>query len=242
MRLSGRIAIVTGGSSGIGRATACLLAAEGARVVVTGRHPARCAETVEAIRAAGGEAEAVPCELTDADAAAGLVDRTVAMFGPPDILVANAGIYEAVAFADMTVAQFERMLDVHVIALFACCKAVLPHMAAAKFGRIIVVSSVSGVQGDPHLVHYSASKAAQIGFARALAREVVTQGITINIVAPGLTDTPMTQAVDILPQYVPPIGRMGSVDDQAAAILYFATDEAGFVTGQLLSPNGGVHM
>lgn len=240
-RFERRVALVTGASSGIGAATARLLAAEGALVAINGRDPDRCEAVAREIEAAGGTAMAVPADITDADAVSAMAAAIEDRWGKIDILVANAGISEVVPFTDMRFEQWERMIRNHLHGLYHCTQAVLPAMVAAKHGRIVIVSSLSARGGDAGLVHYGAAKAGQIGFGKALARELVADGITVNVVAPGLTDTPILADVDdaIRAAYTPPVGWIGAPEDQAHAILYFASDEARFVTGEVLSPNGG---
>lgn len=240
-RFTGKTALVTGAGSGIGAATARLLAAEGARVAVNGRSADKCRAVVDEIVATGGEAIAVPADVTDADGVAAMVGTIADTYGPIDILVANAGISEVVTFADMTFEQWDRMVRNHLYGLYHCTKGVVPAMTTRGQGRIVVVSSLSARGGDAGLVHYGAAKAGQIGFAKALARELVDKGITVNVVAPGLTDTPILADVDdaIRAAYAPPVGWIGAAEDQAHAILYFASDAARYVTGEVLSPNGG---
>lgn len=236
-RFTGRTALITGAGSGIGAATARLMAAEGARVIVNGRDAAKCQAVVEGIVAAGGQAIAAPADITDGQAVAAMV----AAAEPIDILVANAGISEVASFADLTFEQWDRMVKTHMYGLFHSTKQVVPGMVERGYGRIVVVSSLSARGGDAGLIHYGAAKAGQIGFAKALAREVVDKGITVNVVAPGLTNTPILANVDeaIMTAYAPPVGWIGSPEDQAHAILYFASDAARYVTGEVLSPNGG---
>lgn len=241
LRFSGRTALVTGGGSGIGAATARLLAAEGARVAVNGRTAAKCEAVVDEIEAAGGTAIAVPADITDSDAVSAMVDIVAERLGPIDIFVANAGISETVPFLEMRFDQWDRMVQNHLYGLYHCAHRIAPMMVTAGYGRIVVVSSLSARGGDAGLVHYGAAKAGQIGFAKALARELVDKGVTVNVVAPGLTDTPILGDVsaDILAAYAPPVGWIGAPEDQAHAILYFASDAARYVTGEVLSPNGG---
>lgn len=236
-RFTGRTALITGAGSGIGAATARMMAAEGARVIVNGRDPAKCQAVVDDIHAAGGQALSAPADVTDADAIAALVDAA----GPIDILVANAGISEVASFIELTFEQWDRMVKNHMYGLFHCTKQIVPGMMERGYGRVVVVSSLSARGGDPGLIHYGAAKAGQIGFAKALAREVVDKGVTVNVVAPGLTNTPILSNVDeaIMTAYAPPVGWIGSPEDQAHAILYFASDAARYVTGEVLSPNGG---
>lgn len=240
-RFKGRVALITGASSGIGATTAKLLAAEGAMVAVNGRDAGRCDAVVREIEAAGGAAIAAPADITDRDAVAKMVEMVTARWAPVDILVANAGISEVALFVDMRFEQWDRMIRNHLYGLYHCTQAVVPGMIAANHGRIVIVSSLSARGGDAGLVHYGAAKAGQIGFAKALSRELVANGITVNVVAPGLTDTPILADVDdaIRAAYAPPVGWIGAPEDQAHAILYFASDEARYVTGEVLSPNGG---
>ncbi len=241
MRLQGKTALITGAGSGIGQAMAVLFAQNGAKVAVNDLDEKRIAETIDQVEAAGGQAMAAPFDVTDLTATKAAVDQVIGKFGRLDILCCNAGIAPTVDFVDMTPQAWDRMIQVHLYGMFNGCKAVIDHMVGHKWGRIIVTTSMSGVNGDMHLTHYSAAKAGQIGFAKALAREMAPLGVTVNCIAPGLTQTNILGEVDdeVIQKYVPPIGRIGQPKDQAFAALYLASDEAEFVTGHTVLVNGG---
>jgi len=241
MRLGGKVALVTGAGSGIGRAIAVLMARAGADIVVNGRDADKLDETSRLVAAEGRLAFAVSADVTDQAAVESMIECAISRFGKIDILVHNAGISGVQSFHDMTAATFDAMVKNHLYGLFHTCRAVVPHMKARQYGRIIAVSSASALKGDAMLVHYDAAKAGQIGLIRGLARELITDGITANVVAPGLTMTPILANVneDIIKAYTPPIGFIADPEDQAHAVVYFASDEARYVTGQVLVPDGG---
>lgn len=243
MRLENRNALITGAGSGIGRAMAETFAGEGANVAANDVLADRLDGTLECIRAHGRKGLALPFDVTDLDAVEGAVARAIDELGQIHVLCANAGIAPTVDFVDMTPEAWDRMIKVHLYGVFNCCKAVVGHMIENGYGRIIVTSSMSAINGDVHLTHYSAAKAGQVGFARALARELCGKGITVNVIAPGLTKTNILGEVDdeVIQKYAPPIGRIGQPDDQAYAALYLASDEASFVTGHTLQVNGGAY-
>ncbi len=250
--LQGKIAIVTGGASGIGRAIALRLARDGADVAVFDLD-AKGSETVAGeIRGLGRRALAARVDVASADDVSKAVAQVRETLGAVSVLVNNAGHAAITPLVDMTEEQWDRMLDVHVKGAFLCSRAVLPGMIAAGFGRIVNVASVAGLEGEAHLVHYSAAKAGIIGFSKALAREVGAAGITVNAIAPGLIDTPILGTLGVPPAALEefkkslmvrtPVGRVGQPDDIAAAAAYLASLEAGFMTGQVVSPNGGLYM
>lgn len=241
MRLEGRRALITGAGSGIGRAMALCFAKEGADVAVNDIDPKRADETVAAVKALGRNAVSVAFDVTDLQAVESGVERANAALGGVDILCANAGIAPTVDFLDMTPQAWDRMIKVHLYGVFNCCKATAPQMVERSWGRIIITTSMSAINGDVHLSHYSAAKAGQIGFAKSLARELVAKGVTVNCIAPGLTKTNILEEVDdeVLRKYAPPCGRIGQPEDQAWAAVYFASNEAEFVTGHTMLVNGG---
>lgn len=241
MRLEGRNALVTGGGSGIGQAISVLFAKEGANVAVNDLTEERTKDTVSMVRKERVKTFGIGGDVSDFTSMKNVVDRTIAEFGKLDTLICNAGIAPTVELANMTPAQWDKMIRVHLNGVFNCCRAAINHMIENGFGRIVITSSSSGIQGDALLVHYCAAKAGQIGFAKALSREVVDKGITVNVVAPGLTKTPIQAEVDqsVIERYIAPIGRWGMPNDQAWAFVYLASDEAEYVTGQVISPNGG---
>ncbi len=241
MRLEGKNALITGSGSGIGQGTAMLFAREGANVAVNDIYPEKAKETVAKVEKLGRKAVAVPADVADFAAVRKMVQATIDAFGRLDILVCNAGIAPTVAFHEMTPEAWDRMIKVHLYGMFNCCRNVVEHMMKNRYGRIIAISSLAGVQGDVLLGHYSAAKAGMIGLMKSLSREVVGQGITVNAIAPGIIDTPILAEVsaEVKNRYKPPVGRLGRAEDIGWAVVYLATDEAEFVTGQVISPNGG---
>ena len=244
-----RIAVVTGGASGIGRAVCRRLARDGAAVAVLDIDGAGADATAAAIVAAGGRAAAWVVDVADGDAVRTAVAAVRAALGVPTVLVNVAGIGEFALLADISDAQWQRMLDVHLGGTFHCVRAVFADMVTAGWGRIVNVSSVAGLSGGgPGLSHYAAAKGGIIAFSKALAHELGPAGITVNAIAPGLIDTPMVAGAMVAPEIRQravegaPVRRIGVPDDIAAAVAYLVSDEASFVTGQVLSPNGGRYM
>jgi 3-oxoacyl-[acyl-carrier protein] reductase len=243
--LSGKVALVTGASRGIGRASALLLASRGARVVAAARGD-HAGGTVDAITASGGQATAASLDVTDAVAVEALVQGVVERESRIDILVNNAGITRDQLLLRMKRDDWDQVIATNLTAAFGCAQAVLRPMVKQRSGRIISISSVVGQAGNAGQSNYAASKAGLIGFSKALAREVASRGITVNVVAPGLIDTDMTRAItdkaqgDWAAQI--PLGRLGAADDVAAAVCFLASDEASYITGQVLAVNGGMYM
>jgi 3-oxoacyl-[acyl-carrier protein] reductase len=243
-RMEGRVALVTGASRGIGRAIALALAARGAAVVAAARGE-HAQAVVEEIRAAGGQAEAASMDVTDAAAIAGTVAAILARSGRIDILVNNAGITRDQLVLRMKRADWDAVIETNLSATFQCTQAVLKPMLKQRGGRIVSVTSVVGQAGNPGQANYAASKAGIIGFTKSLALEVASRGITVNAVAPGLIDTDMTRAMSSGAQQDwesrIPLGRLGTPDDVAAAVAFLASDEAAYITGQVLAVNGGMY-
>lgn len=241
--LTGKTALVTGASGGIGRAIAAQLSAAGAKVAVSGTREAVLAEVLESLP---GEGAIVPCNLADTDAVDTLVKRTEEAIGPLDILVANAGITRDGLLMRMKDEDWDSVLNVNLGSYYRLAKSCLRGMMKRRHGRIIGVTSIVGVTGNPGQANYCASKAGMIGFTKSLAQEVASRGITANTIAPGFIESPMT---DVLPEAQKdallvqiPIARLGQGKDIAAAACYLASDEAGYVTGQTLHVNGGMAM
>jgi len=245
--LDGRVAVVTGGGRNIGRAIALALAAEGAAVVVGARSDRAAADAVAAeIEAAGGRAMAHLADVADEAQVAGLADAAVAAFGRIDILVNNAAITRDQLQMRMKRADWDAVLQTNLTGTHLCCQAVIPGMLKQRSGRIINLTSVVAQTGNPGQANYIASKAGVIGLTKALAVEIASRGITVNAVAPGFIDTPMTEglsdkAKEAMRERIP-LGRMGTGRDVAAAVAFLAGDGAGYITGHVINVNGGLFM
>lgn len=241
--LSGKTALVTGATGGIGGAIARALHAQGASIVASGTR----ADALEALVAALGErAAAVACDLGDPAAVDELVGKAEAASGPIDIVVANAGVTRDGLLLRMKDEDWRTVMSVNLEAYFRLSRAVLRGMTRRRWGRIVGITSVVGVTGNPGQANYAASKAGMIGFSKSLAQEVASRNITVNCIAPGFIESPMTDALSeqqkqaILGRI--PAGRLGAGADVAAACVYLVSDEGGYVTGQTLHVNGGMAM
>lgn len=260
MRLKGKVALVTGAGSGLGQATAQLFAQEGAKVIVADISQRRAEAVAAEINGTGKRPKAIGVrgdvsKKTEVDA---MVAEGKKRFGPINVIVNNAGIGQIKNFADISPEEWQRMLDIHMKGTFLCTQAVIHDMIAANWGRVINTASVAGMHGGPQNAHYAAAKAAIIGFTRSLALEYARNNITVNAVAPGLIDTPMARGVgtdnvagmdtakaEQVRQFFLrriPLRQLGRPIDIATAHLYLASDDAAYVTGQVLSPNGGYGM
>ncbi|HEV8584824.1 MAG TPA: 3-oxoacyl-ACP reductase family protein [Methylomirabilota bacterium] len=243
-KLDGRVALVTGASRGIGAAIATAFGREGAMVAVNyNRSEARAAGVVKAIAAAGGKAQAFQADVTDGAAVRALVEQTVAVFGPIDVLVNNAGILNAAPLDQMSDAVWDTMMTSNLRSVFLCTRAVLPGMLARGRGKIIHVTSQLGQKGLANHTHYAAAKAGVIGFTRALAREVGPRGIHVNAIAPGAIETeligPISDEARRERSAILALRRLGMPEDIAPTAVFLASDDSGFYAGQTLSPNGG---
>jgi len=241
--LTGKGALITGASGGIGGAIARVLHAAGANVAVSGTR----AEALSALAAELGErAVPVPANLADADDVAGLIKAAEEAVGQVDILVNNAGLTRDNLAMRMKDEEWEAVLSVNLTASFRLARAALRGMMRRRWGRIIAITSVVGTTSNPGQANYAASKAGLVGMSKSLAQEVASRGITVNCVAPGFIATAMTDALDDAQQEriltAIPSGRMGTADEVASAVLYLASDEAAYVTGQTLHVNGGMAM
>ncbi len=243
--LTGKVAVVTGASRGIGRAIATALAAQGATVVAAARGDHANAVAAE-LAAQGHRAEAVALDVTDAAAVERLPGLVVDRHGRIDIIVSNAGITRDQLLMRMKREDWDAVLATNLTATFGLAQAAMRPMLKQKGGRIIAISSVVGQMGNAGQSNYAASKAGLIGFAKALAREVASRGITVNVVAPGMIDTDMTRAISEKTQIdwaaQIPLGRLGAPGDVAAAVCFLASDEAAYITGHVLAVNGGMYM
>ena len=244
-QLTGKVALVTGASRGIGGAIARRLAAQGALVVAAARGD-HAAQTATDIQAAGGRAEAVALDVTDAEAVETIPAEIARRHGRLDIVVSNAGITRDQLLLRMKREDWDAVLATNLTATFGLAQACIRPMIKQRSGRIIAVSSVVGQTGNPGQTNYATSKAGLIGFAKALAREVASRQVTVNVIAPGLIDTDMTRALSSLTQdgwaAQIPLARLGTVDDVAAAACFLASDEAAYITGHVLAVNGGLYM
>ncbi len=239
--------LVTGATGGIGRSIAEAVAKQGATVVLSGTREAVLQEVASHIKETFHvDAHILPCSLSDAAATHALFDQAEALAGDIDIIVNNAGITRDTLLMRMKDEDWQAVLDVNLTSLFRICKSAVKTMMKRRKGRIINISSVVGTTGNPGQTNYCASKAGMVGFSKALAQEIASRGITVNCVAPGFIETAMT---DELPEAVKtkilasiPQGKMGSAEDIAAAVVFLASDEAAYVTGQTLHINGGMVM
>ena len=243
--LSGKVALVTGASRGIGRAVASRLAEQGA-IVVAAAPGGNAADAAAAISKAGGRAEAVGVDVTDASALERLPASIVEKHGRLDIVVSNAGVARDQLLMRMKRDDWDVVIATNLTAAYVLSQAALRPMLKQRYGRIIMVSSVVGQMGNAGQANYAASKAGLIGFAKALAREVASRNITVNVIAPGMIDTDMTRAITEKAQAdwstQIPLGRLGTVDEVAAAACFLASDEAAYITGHVLAVNGGMYM
>ena len=247
MLLDGKTALVTGASRGIGRAIALCLAAEGARVAINYAGNVKAAEEVKAaIEAAGGTAILCQADIADSAAVEAMIADVVKEFGAIDILVNNAGITRDTLLMRMKDEDFAKVLDTNLKGVFYCTKAVSKLMMKKRSGRIVNMASVVGLVGNAGQTNYAAAKAGVIGFSKSAAKELASRGITVNVVAPGFIGTDMTAG---LPESVKekmltdiPLGRMGEPEDVANAVLFLASDQASYITGQVVNVDGGMVM
>ncbi|MGP1407576.1 3-oxoacyl-[acyl-carrier-protein] reductase [Selenomonas sp.] len=247
MLLDGKTALVTGASRGIGRAIALRLAEEGAQVAVNYAGNVKAAEEVKSvIEAAGGKAMLCQADVADSKAVDAMVESVVKEFGTIDILVNNAGITRDTLLMRMKDEDFDKVLDTNLKGVYYCTKVVSKLMMKKRTGRIVNMASVVGLVGNVGQTNYAAAKAGVIGFSKAAAREMASRGVTVNVVAPGSIDTDMTA---VLPEKVKekiiadiPLGKMGEPKDIANAVLFLVSDQASYITGQVVNVDGGLVM
>jgi 3-oxoacyl-[acyl-carrier protein] reductase len=247
LSLEGRVALVTGGSRGIGRAIALELARRGAAVVVNYLRSPDAAESVTGeIQAAGGQAKAVQADVANFNQAQELVKNCLDAFGGLDILVNNAGITRDTLIMMMSEEDWDHVQNTNLKSTFNCSKAAVRHMMRKRYGRIVNITSVAGQMGNAGQTNYSASKAGQIGFTKALAREVAARNITVNAIAAGYIETDIWANVPEQARQAAlsliPLGRKGQPEEIAYAVAFLASDQAGYITGQILGIDGGMAM
>jgi 3-oxoacyl-[acyl-carrier protein] reductase len=246
IRLDGRVALVTGASQGIGRACALALAETGAAVALAARNEQKLAETAEQIRAAGGQSDTFKIDLASEEEIKSGIKAAIARLGKIDILVNNAGITRDQLAMRMKRADWDDVIAVNLTGAHLCSQQVLPSMLRQRWGRIINITSIFGQIGQAGQANYAASKAGLIGLTMALAREVASRNITVNAVAPGFVETAMTETLS--PELresaikMIPLGRVGTPQEVGAAVRFLASEEAGYITGHVLSVNGGMLM
>lgn len=245
-----RVAVVTGAASGMGLAVGRRLAARGCRVAALDRDAAGAEAAAAELRASGARALGCAVDVADRAAVEAALARVRAELGPVAIMVTSAGLDEFEKFTAITAAQWDRMIAVNLTGTFHCLQAAVPDMIAAKWGRIVTISSSSAQSGAARMAHYVASKGGVVGLTKALALELAGHGITVNTIPPGFIDTPMVRraesagnlpSVDAIVARTP-VGRAGTADDVAAACAFLCSDEAGYITGQLIGVNGGWYL
>ena len=244
--LSDKVAIVTGASRGIGRFIAVALAAQGAKVVASARNAEALESLVAEIRTQGGEAVAVVADVAVETEANNLIEQTVATYGRVDILVNNAGITRDGLLLRMKNDDWDAVLDTNLKGAFLCTRAAAKFMSKQRNGRIINISSVVGEMGNAGQVNYSASKAGLLGLTKSVARELASRNVTVNAVTPGFIVSEMTEkmtdkAREAMAEQIP-LGRLGEAEDVANAVLFLASDQSSYITGQVLGVNGGMYM
>jgi 3-oxoacyl-[acyl-carrier protein] reductase len=246
MSLSGRVALVTGASQGIGRACALKLAASGATVAVAARNQEKLIELVQQVEASGGKAAAFPMDVANEEQIKATVKVAISQFGKVDILLNNAGITRDQLVMRMKRADWDAVLNTNLTSAYLCIQQVIGSMLKTRWGRIINITSVFGQMGQAGQANYAASKAGLIGLTMAIAREVGSRNITCNAVAPGFIETAMTSALseEIRQNALKmiPLGRVGTAEEVASSVVFLASEEASYITGHVLNVNGGMLM
>ena len=241
--LNNKIAIVTGASQGIGKIIAFELAKSGAHVACISRNKKAIESIVEEITINGGQASSFPCDISDSDTLSEIITEIIKENSRIDILVNNAGITKDSLLIRMSIEQWDDVINTNLKGAFHCTKAVVRYMMKNKFGRIINITSIVGLTGNAGQANYAASKAGLIGMTKSIAKEVASRGITANCIAPGWIETSMTDKLsgEVKNQFLShiPVGRIGSPDDIANAVIFLASDEAGYITGQTITVDGG---
>jgi 3-oxoacyl-[acyl-carrier protein] reductase len=246
LKLAGKVALVTGGAQGIGKAVALLLARNGADIVVSDINLEKAEETAKEVQALGRKALATKVDVAILGDVEKMVETILTQFGKVDILINNAGIARDKLILRMTEEDWDAVLNINLKGTFNCTKAVVRHMSKQKSGKIVNIASVVGEMGNAGQGNYAASKAGVIGFTKTIAREFAQRGINVNAIAPGYIETPMT---DALPDKVKeelkrliPMDRLGTPEDVAEAVLFLVSESANYITGQVLNVNGGIYM
>jgi len=241
-----RVAIVTGGGQGIGRAIVLSLARAGFHAVVADVNPETSAKTSSEAAQGGPAAHSLAVDVSKADSVDAMVSAAMARFGRIDVLVNNAGITRDALLMRMDDAAWQKVIDINLTGTYLCSKAVLKHMVKARWGRIVNIASVVGAMGNAGQCNYAASKAGVIGFSKSLAREVASRNVTVNAVAPGYIQTAMTEALSPEAREkltaIIPAQRLGTAEDVAGCVAFLVSDAASYVTGQVLHVNGGMYM
>ena len=241
--LNNKIAIVTGASQGIGKIIAFELAKSGAHVACISRNKKAIESIVDEITINGGQASSFPCDISDADTLSEIITEIIKENSRIDILVNNAGITKDSLLIRMSIEQWDDVINTNLKGAFHCTKAVVRYMMKNKFGRIINITSIVGLTGNAGQANYAASKAGLIGMTKSIAKEVASRGITANCIAPGWIETSMTDKLsgEVKNEFLShiPVGRIGSPDDIANAVIFLASDEAGYITGQTITVDGG---
>ena len=241
--LNNKIAIVTGASQGIGKIIAFELAKSGAHVACISRNKKAIESIVDEITINGGQASSFPCDISDSDTLSEIITEIIKENSRIDILVNNAGITKDSLLMRMSIEQWDDVINTNLKGAFHCTKAVVRYMMKNKFGRIINITSIVGLTGNAGQANYAASKAGLIGMTKSIAKEMASRGITANCIAPGWIETSMTDKLsgEVKNQFLShiPVGRIGSPDDIANAVIFLASDEAGYITGQTITVDGG---